>query len=224
MLVPEFLAEILIEATAQTERNTPQKEIDRKLNKVYEINMQLDALSERLGLLPKAVNPQHVFDQMERLSLQKQSIEDELELVKTKVSNENSVVAIQDFEVFRSAIKDLLTTENDPKVKTSIIQKLVEKIVINGEEVEIHFFVGENHYKRELEFLGSRPFSRIEMPEKRRTNPLPVFHGNLETSKFLNLKPKNLYVDGSNSLTNGRGYRGRTCDIHLVRVTLYQLS
>ena len=60
--------------------------------------MQLDALSERLGLLPKSVNPKHVFDQMEKLSLQKQSLEDELKLLKGNTSPNNSVVEIADFE------------------------------------------------------------------------------------------------------------------------------
>ena len=67
--MPEFFSEILLEAKAVSELNTPKKELDRKLNKIYEINMQLDALSERLGLLPKSVNPKHVFDQMEKLSV-----------------------------------------------------------------------------------------------------------------------------------------------------------
>lgn len=73
LMVPEFFTEILLEAKAQTELNTPKKETERKQNKIYEINMQLDALSERLGLLPKVVNPKHVFDQMEKISLQRSS-------------------------------------------------------------------------------------------------------------------------------------------------------
>ncbi|HEY8270923.1 MAG TPA: recombinase family protein [Pseudobdellovibrionaceae bacterium] len=205
LLMPEFFSEILLEAQAQTELNTPKKEIERKQNKIYEINMQLDALSERLGLLPKSVNPKHVFDQMEKLSLQKDTHEEEVKSLRSKTVQENAV-DIGDFESFRSVIVDLLANEADPKVKTAIIQKVVQKIIIKNEEVEIYFFVGERHYKRELEISGSRPsFNPIvpKSPEKRRTSPLPVFHGNLETSQFLDLRPNFLNDAGSNSLKNG---------------------
>lgn len=75
LLKPEFFTEILLEAQSQSEIHTPKQDIERKQNKIYEINMQLDALTERLGLLPKSVNPKHIFDQMERLSIQKDGLE-----------------------------------------------------------------------------------------------------------------------------------------------------
>ncbi|MFN8945519.1 MAG: recombinase family protein [Pseudobdellovibrionaceae bacterium] len=211
LMVPEFFSEILLEAKSISELSTPQKEIDRKLGRVYEINMQLDALSERLGLLPKSVNPKHVFDQMEKLSVQKQNLEDEIKNLKAKSSTEKVPVSISDFESFKLIIQDLLENEADPKIKTAIIQKVVHKIVIKNEEVEIYFFIGEKHYKRELAIAGSRPLPRLveatnpNVPEKRHTSPLPVFHGNPKTSDFLNFKPKKLYDAGSNSLKNGRG-------------------
>ncbi len=220
LLVPEFFSEILLEAKSLSELNTPKKEIERKLNKIYEINMQLDALSERLGLLPKSVNPKHVFDQMERLSLQKQSLETDVKSLKEHSNHDKTAVNISDFETFRLAVQDLLENEADPQMKTSIIQKVVHKIIIKNEEIEIYFFVGEKHYKRELELSGSRPFkdklhqisNQIDAkPEKRHSSALPVFHGNPKTSEFLFLKPNltdltpNFFYDaGSNSLKNGR--------------------
>ncbi len=214
LLEPEFFSEILLEAKAQSELQTPKMEIERKMNKIYEINMQLESLSERLGLLPKSVNPKYVFDQMERLSLQKQGLEVEVKGLKLKAGAEKSAVEIEDFEIFRMAILDLLKSESDPKVKTTIIQKVVEKIIIKGEEVEIYFFVGEKHYIRELEFSGSRPRSILNesqnFEEKKQTSPLPVFQGNQETSHLLNLSsnPNYFYDAGSNSLRFGS--EGRT--------------
>ncbi|MGZ3797109.1 MAG: recombinase family protein, partial [Pseudobdellovibrionaceae bacterium] len=204
LLMPDFFSEILLEARAQSELNTPKQEIDRKLNKIYEINMQLDALSERLGLLPKSVNPKHVFDQMEKLSISKQGLEDEVHALKSKNSATTTPVSIPDFDVFRATITNLLENEADPKLKTTLIQKVVEKIIIKNEEVEIYFFVGEQHYKRELDISGSRPFADPNSAEKRYTSPLPVFHGNLETSNLLNLSGDwRQAVRGSNSLTFG---------------------
>lgn len=156
VLVPEFFTEILLEAQAQSEINTPKQDIERKQNKIYEINMQLDALSERLGLLPKSVNPKHVFDQMERLSVQKDGLEKEVVELKRNNERENVAVGMADFNQFKAVIVDLLENENDPVVKTTIIQKMVHKIVVKTDEVEIYFYVGEKYYKRELSIAGSR--------------------------------------------------------------------
>ena len=90
-----------------SELNTPKAELDRKQTKIYEINMQLDALSERLGLLPKAVNPKHVFDQMEKLSLSKASLKMEINELGSANQNKN-VLSVDDFNLFKQSIKDLL--------------------------------------------------------------------------------------------------------------------
>lgn len=216
LLVPEFFAEILLEAQSQSELRTPKQDIDRKQNKIYEINMQLDALSERLGLLPKSVNPKHVFNQMERLSVQKDGLEKEVVELKRNNERQNIAVGMADFNQFKAVIKDLLENENDPAVKTTIIQKMVHKIIVKSDEVEIFFYVGEKYYKRELAIAGSRILPtavtdtlssaiNASTPEKRHTSALPVFHGNPKTSEILNLKPNYFYDAGSNSLKNGRG-------------------
>ena len=205
LLIPEFFTEILLEAKSQSEISTPKKEIERKQNKIYEINMQLDSLSERLGLLPKAVNPKHVFDQMEKLSNQKQSLEGSIKDLRSNSAESRIPVEISDFEIFRKQIKELLENSADPQVKTTIIQKVIHKIIIIKETVEIYFIVGEIHYKRELAICASsRPHpTLLQNSPKKHTSPLPVFHGNLETSNLLHLKPKNIYDAGSNSLKNG---------------------
>ncbi len=223
LLVPEFFTEILLEAHAQSELHTPKHEIDRKQNKVYEINMQLDALTERLGLLPKSVNAKHVFDQMEKLSHQKNDLEKSIHSLRDKSTTDSVAVGMTDFNSFRVVIQELLENESDPVVKTSIIQKVVDKIIVKTEEIEIYFFVGEKHYKRELAIAGSRPLPVLAssnfgvnsvITEKRQSTALPVFHGNPKTSEFLFLKPSELnlnanffYDAGSNSLQNGREYR-----------------
>ncbi len=109
-------------------------------------------------------------------------------------------------------------TRSEDTVRANGLKKLKET-------VEIYFIIGENHDKRELAILSdyrSQPI--ILQPPQKRTSPLPVFHENSKTSQILDLKLKNIYDAGSNSLKNGREYRIRTCDIDLVRVALYQLS
>lgn len=219
LMVPEFFTEILLEAQTQSELQTPKQDIDRKQNKIYEINMQLDALSERLGLLPKSVNPKHVFDQMERLSVQKDGFEKDVAELKRNNERENVAVGMTDFNQFKAVIVDLLENENDPVVKAAIIQKMAHKIIVKSDEIEIFFYVGEKYYKRELAIAGSNVLptavggdgiNKNAAPEKRHTSALPVFHGNPKTAEILNLgvKSSNFFYDaGSNSLKNGRGTR-----------------
>ncbi len=211
LLKDEFFTEILLEAKNLSELNTPKAELDRKQTKIYEINMQLDALSERLGLLPKAVNPKHVFDQMEKLSVSKASLELEINELGSANKNKN-IVSVDDFNSFKQTIKDLLENESSPEIKSQIIQKVVDRIIVKSDSIEIYFFVGESHYKKEViihnqQGAGS---SSLSLTEKRYTSPLPIFHGNPKTSEFLFLKPNladltpNFFYDaGSNSLKIG---------------------
>ncbi|MFZ3229028.1 MAG: hypothetical protein WA160_02395 [Pseudobdellovibrio sp.] len=122
-------------------------------------------------------------------------------------------IGIADFNSFKAVMTDLLENEADPVVKTSIIQKVVHKIVVKTEEVEVYFYVGEKHYKRELAIAGSRPLPELAtsdfsqnsvIAEKRHSSALPVFHGNPKTSEILFLKPNFFYDAGSNSLIIGR--------------------
>ncbi|MBL7554219.1 MAG: hypothetical protein JNM24_00235, partial [Bdellovibrionaceae bacterium] len=161
-----------------------------------------------------SVNPKHVFNQMERLSVQKDGLEKEVVELKRNNERQNIAVGMADFNQFKAVIKDLLENENDPAVKTTIIQKMVHKIIVKSDEVEIFFYVGEKYYKRELAIAGSRILPtavtdtlssaiNASTPEKRHTSALPVFHGNPKTSEILNLKPNYFYDAGSNSLKNG---------------------
>jgi hypothetical protein len=133
------------------------------------------------------------------LSVQKDGLEKEVSELKRNNERENTAVGMTDFNQFKAVIVDLLENESDPVVKTMIIQKLVHKIIVKSEEVEIFFYVGEKHYKRELAIAGSRilPTAVTDTlksaitptaPEKRHTSALPVLHGNPKTSEILNLK------------------------------------
>ena len=84
---------------------------------------------------------------------------------------------------------------------------------MKSDSIEIYFFVGESHYKKEINISNQQGAgaSSLSPSEKRYTSPLPVFHGNPKTSEFLFFKPNladltpNFFYDaGSNSLKNGR--------------------
>ena len=166
------------------------------------------------------MNPKHVFDQMEKLSVSKTSLE--LEIAELGSANQNkNIVSVDNFKLFKQTIKDLLENEANPEIKSQIIQKVVDRIIVKSDMVEIYFFVGESHYKKEINIhnqqgAGSKS---LLLTEKRHTSPLPVFHGNPKTSEFLFVKPNlidlretKFHDAGSNSLKIGRGCRTRTCD------------
>ncbi len=186
LLKDKFFTEILLEAKNLSERNTPEAELDRKQIKIYEINMQLDALSERLGLLPKAVNPKHVFDQMEKLSISKASLELEIDELGSANKNKN-IVSVDDFNLFKQTIMDLLENESSPEIKSQIIQKVVDRITVKSDSIEIYFFVGESHYKKEINISDQQwaGANSLSPSEKKHAGPLPVFYGNPKTSEFL---------------------------------------
>ncbi|MFZ3229831.1 MAG: hypothetical protein WA160_06475 [Pseudobdellovibrio sp.] len=114
---------------------------------------------------------------------------------------------------FGEILQYVLENESSPEIKSQIIQKVVDRIIVKSDSIKIYFFVGESHYKKEINISSQQGAgaSSLSLPEKRHTGPLPVFHGNPKTSEFLFLKPNltpNFFYDaGSNSLKNGREYR-----------------
>ncbi|MFZ3229024.1 MAG: helix-turn-helix domain-containing protein [Pseudobdellovibrio sp.] len=145
---------------------------------------------------------------MEKLSITKTRLEEEINELGHANQNKN-IVSVGDFNLFKQTIKDLLENESSPEIKSQIIQKVVDKIIVKPESIEIYFFVGESHYKKEINIHNQQGASAnsLSLSEKRHTTPLPVFHGNRQTSEFLNLKPNvasnNFYDAGSNSLKIG---------------------
>jgi hypothetical protein len=60
---------------------------------------------------------------MEKLSITKQGLEDEVHALKTNNSASTSPVSFSDFDLFRAAIINLLDNKADPKIKALIKAK-----------------------------------------------------------------------------------------------------
>jgi hypothetical protein len=59
-------------------------------------------------------------------------------------------VAFESFKLFLGALREFVTDEMDSEAKTKIIQKLVHKVRIKPDGVEIEYFIGERYFEREL--------------------------------------------------------------------------
>ncbi len=231
---------IFEEAKAHAKTFSLKAEVEQAQAKITSLQNQLEATTERITELPKGINANIFFDQILRIQKSKEEYEMKLSEIKADNVNYESPLSVEAFEQFTKDLKQLATKTTDPNIQASICRKLIQKVEVSTTGIVIHYHVGDHHFKNEFEpasKLEGIPKSEVEsrfqgLAEKSAgpfftSRPLPKYSRraggtiSLTQSNFSDFKTA---VDGSNSLLNGRGYRGRTCDIHLVRVTLYQLS
>lgn len=156
---PKMLEEMRREIEAKNKDDEGLKERERLKAKISGLNSQLDALTERLSMLPKAVSPASFFKQMEKIELMKQELE-------RKLLDENKAFSVspqrfvrpETFERFSDHWKWLLATASE-EMKKKIIHKYVRRIEIGKNEITINFLVDEDHYTTELALTANSSFS-----------------------------------------------------------------
>lgn len=80
----DFLLELRRRVKELHLKNDETSEREKLKAKLYGVNSQLDALAERIAILPAAVSPVPLFKQMEKLEGVKKDLEDKLLKVKDK--------------------------------------------------------------------------------------------------------------------------------------------
>ncbi len=197
---PIFAEDLIAEAQSLHQKKTQNSEIKRIKERIQGINSHLEALAERLAQLPKSVSAAHIFKTMEKLEAQK--IEETARI--NDLGGENGTieqpVALSSYREFLCGLNKLA---QDPKAgpdRAKVVQSLIHKVEIKPDGFRLHFYVGENHFYRELASASS-PFSGEGS-------------GQAKIFRF----------PCSKSLTNGGNNRDRTCDLRLVRAPLSQLS
>lgn len=156
---PRMLEEMRNEMENKSKGDEGIKERERLKSKISGLNSQLDALTEKLSLLPKAVSPASFFKQMEKISLLKQELEEKLlNANKAAPQAAQRFVRVATFEQFSVQWRSFLSTASD-EMKKKIIHKFIRKIEIGKNEITIHWLVDEDHYKSELALKANSPFS-----------------------------------------------------------------
>ncbi|NOT80663.1 MAG: hypothetical protein HOP07_16880 [Bacteriovoracaceae bacterium] len=117
--------------------------------KLCGLNSQLNALAERIAILPKAVSPIPLFNQMEKIENHKKEIEEKLLTVK-EVNLDQKLVPLETFSKFREFIKKSLNENPDANVRKMILQKFVRRVEIGPESVKIYWNVDKEFYLNEV--------------------------------------------------------------------------
>ena len=184
LIQSEQIAKKLLTQAKGIDKKDPIKvEIRRYQNRKINIDRKLEMLTERLTELPKGISATPLYGKMETLQKQRDELDRNLEekrrdlkgLMEVPVDTENWKEFLK---VFGEIFKRHLTTEQ----QTKLIKKLIFKIELGAKDLKIHYFVGEDHIKRELADLASSSF----------------------------YWSKNDVATCSGSLTNGGGGRNRT--------------
>lgn len=130
------------------------READRLKAKLYGINFQLEAVAERIVILPKTVSPLHFFKQMEKLELHKKEIEEMLLREKdSPVAKEETLIRLQHFEKFAAYFKNFLMSGTDFATKKKIMQKFIHRIEIGEDKIKIKWLIDRLHYETETMFI-----------------------------------------------------------------------
>lgn len=192
---PNVLEGMRKEISAASHKNDGTKDRERIKAKISGFNSQLDALTEKLSLLPKNISPASFFKQMEKISLLKEEQEEKLLRINVdKPQSGQRFVKDETFEEFTEQWNQTLMKVSD-ETKKKIIHKLIRKIEVSKDGFVIHWLVDEEHYKAELALTANSFIS-----------------GRTE---------KNFVVSGSQSLMNGAPDWSRTSDPFLRREVLY---
>lgn len=150
LTTPKMLEDMRGEIENKNKGDEEAKEQDRLKSKISGLNSQLDALTEKLSLLPKSVSPASFFKQMEKISLMKQDMEAKLLSSNSEaIKSRRPCVSGKTFQEFSEHYKRFLESAND-EMKKKIIHKFVKRIEIGKNEVTIEWIVDEDHYKTEL--------------------------------------------------------------------------
>lgn len=125
---------------SEKENNSDSKRLKKKIKG---ITGQIDALAEHLSKIPKSVNPEPIFKQMETLEKLKEKHEKELISMELSESYEMPV-SLGHYEKFIELVKTKFKDLNDPKMKKKLIERLVYKVEVFEKGLRIHFYVGES--------------------------------------------------------------------------------
>lgn len=184
LLDADVTREILEAAKLQSPDGERQREVDQLGKRIKAVENQMETFVERISRLPKGVDDALFMKQLEKLGGTKAELAQKL-LGLERVVSRDSVIPLEDFTSFTSHLRSMLRKADEkPEMQAAIIRKLVHRIEITAKGFEIDFYVGSEHFKRELgaKAPGSADF--------RQSEPSKIFS-----------------ISGSRRLTNG-GPRG----------------
>lgn len=151
----EFILSLMEKVKALHGQNDEEQERKRLKAKIGGLSSQLDALGERLAILPKSVSPGPLFKQMEKLEAAKKEHQERLLEVK-EMNLEQRLVSLETFESFANQAARTLKETTDFNVRRMILQKFIRRVEIGIDSVKIYWNLDKEFYESELKLKNPR--------------------------------------------------------------------
>ena len=145
----EFILSLMEKVKALHGQNDEEAERKRLKAKIRGLSSQLDALGERLAILPKSVSPSPLFKQMEKLEAAKKEHQERLLVVK-EMNLDQRLVSLETFESFAKQAARTLKETTDFNVRRMILQKFIRRVEIGVDSVKIYWNLDKEFYESEL--------------------------------------------------------------------------
>ncbi len=177
-------------------------DIPKLRRKLKIVEVQLEALSERLSSLPKKLSPAPIYKLMEKMQEEKIHLEDLVEEKNQAIPFGLALVRTEEFTKISEHYLRLLENCTD-EVKKKIIQKVIHRIEIGDGSLKIFWNLSGEYYKKEIDLIDLKA-----------QNSTPAITAGVLTKN-------NFVIRGSSSLTNGvdDGALARFLRIRLRKLT-----
>ncbi len=144
-----FLVALQNKVKALHSKDDKKTEREKLKTKSYGLNSQLDALAERIAMLPATVSAVPLFKQMEKLEAAKKDVEERLLMVK-EINLSERLVSIETFDQFAEIAKKTLQDNPDFNIKRSILQKFIHRVEIGIDSMKIYWILDQELFESEL--------------------------------------------------------------------------
>jgi site-specific DNA recombinase len=170
-LTDEALArELLAKAKAAVPVDSGQDLVAKQEAALTRAEAQVEALAERIAVLPRGLDPNALYLQLEKLQVERERLARGLEEVRTAAEPVDEYISLESLEAFTVGLrKQLDQGDQSPEIQAAIIRKIVGRIDVLPDGYEIFFHAGMNHYAAELgDSSGSAVLRLGEIGHKKR--------------------------------------------------------
>ncbi len=160
-LIGNLAQELLAQAKATMLSESTKSRREKLETAVAKMVAQIETLAERIAELPKGIDPNSLYTQLERLQANKETIATELAVTDGGPLTDE-IVSLENLEAFTKGLRHQLEQgDTKPELQVAIIRKIVERIELLPDGYEISFHIGQNHYRAESGTnLGSAAFHK----------------------------------------------------------------
>ena len=131
-------------------------------------------MAERIGILPKGLDPKALYETLDRLQGSRDQLRLEMEKATSEMESSDEYVSLEGLHAFTEGLRKQLDQEDaNPEIQAAIIRKLVVKIEVLAEGFEIFFHAGMNHYQAELGIAPGSAFLRFDDGNEKRPAFVP---------------------------------------------------